>query len=267
MRGAVKLKLFLAVTTVLALALFATAPVLRLLGRRRAASRCSAALFRRWARWSSRTMGIRLEIRGDPPRPPFLLVANHLGYVDVLVLGSVLDCVFVSRADVAGWPLAGVLVRAVGTIFIDRETKRDIPRAVARIEELVQHGRGVVFFPEGTSSAGAGVLPFKPSLLEAAVRSGMPVSFATLTYHTAPGIPPAAERVCWWGDMPFVPHVLRLLRLPGFAARVTFGSGTLEETDRKELAVRARRAVLAQFEPVTGATGYNDALAPRGASG
>ncbi len=191
LRGAVKLLACMAVTAFSGLAHVVVVPVLRLTGSRLRAGRASAWVFRNWAKATLRTLGARVEVRGPIPTSPFFLVSNHLGYVDVAVLASVLACVFFSRADVAGWPVVGPLVRMVGTVFIDRGAKRDILRVMERIEETLAYGRGIVVFPEGTSSGGATVLPFRPSLLEVAARARMPVSCAALTYRTEPGNPPA----------------------------------------------------------------------------
>ena len=260
--GAAKLLFFTAVTALTGLTHFAVVPLLTWSGARHRAGRASAWVFRNWARISLRTLGARVEVRGPVPTAPFFLVSNHLGYIDIMVLASVLDCVFVSRADVARWPVVGALVRMVGTVFIDRETKRDIPRVLARIEENLTHGRGIVVFPEGTSSGGATVLPFRPSLLEVAARARMAVSCASLTYRTDPGNPPAHLAVCWWGDVSFAAHFLALFRLSGFLGTVTFGENRIVESDRKELASRAREVVLSQFEPVSDPDRYNDRPLP-----
>jgi len=249
-RGTLKFMAFAGITCALSLIHFLTVPFLRLLRLHLPAARCSSRLFRSWARWVSVVLQMGIHVDGSPPQAPFVLVTNHLGYVDVVVLASLLDCVFVANADVARWPVFGPLCRTVGTIFIDRERKRDIPRVLQRIQRTLGHGRGIVLFPEGTSTDGATVLRFKPSLLETAVRARLPVSYASLTYETPPSAPPARQSVCWWGDMTFMGHMLRLLCLPGFSARVTFGRETLEEVDRKDLASRAREAVLSQFQPV-----------------
>jgi 1-acyl-sn-glycerol-3-phosphate acyltransferase len=193
---------------------------------------------------------MRVASSGRAPSPPFLLVANHLSYVDVVLLMSRVEAVFVARADVAGWPVLGRLARAAGTIFVARERARDLPRAAARIERALRGGAGVVLFPEGTSTEGAEVLPFRPSLLSAAVSAGAPVAWAALTYATPRGTPSARRAVCWWGEMRFAGHFLRLLALPRFDARVVFGAGPVAGGDRKEIAARARRAVAATFVPV-----------------
>ncbi len=199
--------------------------------------------FRHWARAVVALLGVEIETAGRPPRPPFLLVANHLGYLDIVVLASRVDAVFVSRGDVAGWPVVGRLCRAMDTLFVDRGRRSDVPRAVAEIADRLAAGRGVVLFPEGTSSDGAAVGPFRPPLLEAATRCGLGVSYAALAYQTAPPDPPAATAVCWWGKMTFLPHVGRLLGLSGIRARVAFGEQTVREADRKRLARRLRAEV------------------------
>jgi len=248
-RGAVKLVLFAKVTAFFVM-VHLVVPVLRLLGLRHAASRVSAWLFRRWARWAAWVLGARVEVEGTPPEPPFVLVSNHLSYIDIMILASQVDCVFVSRADVAGWPVVGALVRMVGTVFIDREAKRDIPRVLDRVEENLAHGRGIVIFPEGTTSDGSSVMPFRPPLLEAATRAGLPVKCASLSYRTPPGCDPASEVVCWWGGMEFWPHVIRLFGLPGFTATLKLAPDSIRETDRKKLAVISREIVARQFEPL-----------------
>ncbi len=193
-------------------------------------------LFRLWSRITLRILGATVEIRGTPPAAPFLLVSNHLSYVDVAVLASRAEAVFVARGDLAGWPVFGVLSRSVGTLYLDREMKRDIPRVAAAMEGRLRDGVGVVLFPEGTSSDGRNVLPFRPSLLDPAARLGIPVYWAALDYRTREGQPPAKESVCWFDDMRFVPHLLALMRLSGFEARVVFGSTPVSGADRKFLA-------------------------------
>jgi len=212
---------------------------------------CRARMMNRWARCMAPVLGLRTETIGRPPTPPFLLVCNHLGYIDVVTLGRSLPAVFVARGDAADWPLFGKVCRAGGTLFIDRARKRDIPRVAAEIEAALRQGAGVVVFPEGTSSAGDRVERFKSSLLEVAARASLPVCYATLTYRTPEGSGPARTRVCWWGDTGLVEHVLGLFRLPRIWATVEFGEETITADDRKKLAVMLWNAVSARFRPVS----------------
>jgi 1-acyl-sn-glycerol-3-phosphate acyltransferase len=222
----------------------------RMRGRTPETARWRGRVFRRWARSLAWILGMRTVCRGTPPAPPFVLVANHLGYADVLLLGSQLDCVFVAKAEIARWPFVGALCRSVGTLFIDRGVKRDIPRVMQQIDGTLRGGRGVVVFPEGTSTKGDIVRPFRSSLLEAAARAGLSVSYASLSYRTPEGCTPAHQSVCWWGDAPFYPHLLELLKLPRFQAKLSFGAEPIRETDRKILATRLHSAVSRQFEAV-----------------
>jgi 1-acyl-sn-glycerol-3-phosphate acyltransferase len=186
---------------------------------------------------------LRAEVRvsGPPPRPPFLLAANHLSYVDVLVLASVLPARFVAKAEVRRWPLLGPICGGFGTIFIDRSDRRDIPRVLAEIERSLARGEGVVLFPEGTSSSGETLLPFRSPLLALPARRDLPVHAAALRYD-----PPS---VCWWGATALVPHLLSLFRLERIEATVSFAPGPVVDGDRKRLAERLREAVQGQKEP------------------
>ena len=227
-----------------------TVPVARFLGLPWA--KWSARIFRNWSRAVLRILGARVEVAGTPPAAPFFLVSNHLSYVDIAVLASQIDCVFVAKSEIAGWPVFGRLCKAVGTIFIDRTSKRDIPRVSGLMQQTMKTGRGIVLFPEGTSTEGATVIRFKPALLEPAASAGLPVATATLTYFTPPPTDPARLAVCWWGEMTFTRHMMALFRHPGFVARVSFGEERVLSHDRKVLAAELWEQVRSRFQPVTG---------------
>jgi 1-acyl-sn-glycerol-3-phosphate acyltransferase len=217
---------------------------------KRARARWRGLVFRAWGRAAAALLGMRLGVSGAAPRPPFLLVVNHLGYADVVALAASCECVFVAKKEVAAWPVVGRLCRSMRTIFIDRRSRRDIPRALSLIEAALDEGAGVVLFAEGTSTSGSGVLPFKSPLLEAAARRGLPVHYASLGYRTPPGEAGAARSVCWWGDMTFPQHFFELLKLNGFRADLSFGEEAVVEGDRKALAGKLWAAVSARFVPV-----------------
>jgi 1-acyl-sn-glycerol-3-phosphate acyltransferase len=223
------------------------AALLRRRPRRRSAFQ--HALFRHWSRLLLRALGGRLTVQGPPPSTPYLLVSNHLSWVDILTLGACVGGVFVARADLDGWPLVGAICRVVDTLFIDRASKRDLLRVAGLAERRLAAGGGVIFFVEGTTGHGDRILPFKPSLLEVAAQTRTPVHYATLAYRTPAGEPPASQAVSWWGDAPFIPHAARLASLPGFEARVTFGAEPVIDGDRKQLAAHLREAMEAIFEP------------------
>lgn len=207
-------------------------------------------VFRAWARGVVRAFGIRIAVQGRPPHTPFLLVANHLSYLDVVLLASQLDAVFVAKDEVARWPVLGALAGGMRTIFVDRDNRRDVARVGRLIEGYLNEGQGMVLFSEGTSTRGEAVLPFKPALLEVATREGIPVSYATLGYRTAADDVPAHLSVCWWGAMTFLPHFWGLMRLREISASVSFGDHAICAADRKALAAELRRAVADNFTPV-----------------
>ena len=202
------------------------------------------------ARMVGRIFGMRVNVEGPIPEGRFLLVLNHLSYVDVVLVLSVVNLRFLSKAEVASWPFVGLMTRMMGTLFVDRTRRADLPRVIIEIESTMDSGCGVAFFPEGTSSPGARVLPFKPSIFEVAASGGLELTCAAISYRTEPPAPPAELSVCWWGDMSFGLHLLRLMALPGFDARLVFGAEKVVARDRKVLAAEAREAVARLFTPV-----------------
>jgi 1-acyl-sn-glycerol-3-phosphate acyltransferase len=213
-------------------------------------ARIRHAAFRWWGRSFCRICGIRTEVEGTPPEGPFLLVSNHVSYIDIMVLGQFLDAVFIGKADLRRWPILGWMFHTSDTIFINRARRRDLLRVMEQVEDFRQKGYGVVLFPEGTSSKGDGILPLKPSLLEYAATRDLPVHWVTLSYVTPPGQPPAHHAVCWWGDELLLPHAYRFLQLPRVTATIHFGAEPLRSTDRKELAQTLRQTMLEAFRPM-----------------
>ena len=207
-------------------------------------------VFRSWARGVERILNVQVDPIGLPPEAPFLLVANHLSYLDVVILAARLEAVFVAKKEVARWPVIGILTRLMDTIFVDRTAPRDAIRVMGRLEAAVAAKDGVVLFAEATSSPGSEVLPFRPALLEWAARHEYPVYHASLSYRTPEGSPPAHLAVCWWGDMTFGSHLLSLAGLPRISATVVFGEEPIQESDRRRLAEQLHQAVRERFVPV-----------------
>jgi 1-acyl-sn-glycerol-3-phosphate acyltransferase len=142
------------------------------------------------------------------------------------------------------------VARFAGTLFVDRTRRTDLPRVIAEIDRSLTSGRGVAFFPEGTSTAGFEVLPFRPSLFEVAARGELEVACAALHYQTPEHEPPAEWSVCWWGDAGFLEHFWPLLGLSRYEARVSFSESRLWHADRKQLAEAAHAEVTRLFRPV-----------------
>ncbi len=209
-------------------------------------------IFRHWARGFIWLAGAKIKVRGTPPKPPFLLVSNHLSYFDIAVFRSLVTGVFVAKADIADWFAAGTMIRNMGMIYINREQKRDVPRASAKIIRAFDERReGVIIFAEGTTSSGQQVLPFKSSVLEFAAVRDWPVHYAAISYQTNKNDPPASEAVCWWREESgFARHLFDFFKLRKFDCTVEFGAEPLHAKDRKVLARELQKAVAAQFKTV-----------------
>ena len=201
-----------------------------------------ATWLHRWCRFACRVLGIRVKTHGSMPSSG-LLVSNHLSYLDIVVLSSIRPCVFVAKRDVANWPLFGWLAYAAGTIFVDRERKFSSRKVVNGIRGAIAGGSVVVLFPEGTSSDGSAVLPFKPALLEAAVQVRCVIAAAAIDYALDDGS--VADEVCYWRDMTLVPHLLNLLFKREIRANYSFSQAQVRSGNRKDIARELRDEVLA----------------------
>lgn len=204
-------------------------------------------MFRRWGRSALSVLGVRVQLEGQPPAGPGLLVANHLGYLDIAVLAAQLGCTFVSMDEVEDWPLMGRIARDLDTLFVDRERPRDAPRVAEAMAARLAAGETVVLFPEGKAGDGVALHPFRAPLLDPAARQALPVSWVALAYRTEAPDPPATRAVCWADEVPFGAHAWGLLALRRVEARVAFGPAPVRETDRKRLARELEAAIAARL--------------------
>jgi 1-acyl-sn-glycerol-3-phosphate acyltransferase len=188
-----------------------------------------------------RVVRLRVHSLGRPPSGGFL-VANHLSYLDILVLGSCTPCRFVAKREVRGWPVLGPLATMAGTIYVNRESRADIRPTTGKMRRAVSDGALVILFPEGTSSDGSDVLPFKSSLL-APLAQEAAVGAAHLSYTLRDGS--VTDEICYWRDMTLLPHLLNLLTKDEVTATVRFGRMDTRGDDRKTLARRLRDEVKA----------------------
>ena len=188
-----------------------------------------------------RVFNAEVRSNGRVPRNG-LLVSNHLGYLDILVLGALTPAVFVAKRDVKHWPIFGWFARLGGTLFADRQRRSQVGDLTKEMQSVLNDGSVVILFPEGTSSDGQTVLPFKSALLEPAAACPYPLTSTLITYALEDGV--VGEEVCYWKDMTLVPHLLNLLSKKRIEASVQFSEVRKNSTNRKELARQLHDEVL-----------------------
>jgi 1-acyl-sn-glycerol-3-phosphate acyltransferase len=188
-----------------------------------------------------RRIGFGLRVVGGPPASG-LLVSNHLSYLDIMLYGATMPCVFVSKTEVRSWPIVGLLAALGGTVFIDRQSTVSATAAAARIEQLLAAGVLVLIFPEGTSSDGVSVLRFFPFLFEPAVRQAAMVTSAAIAY-AAPDVPESS--LCYYGDIAFAPHLLETMQFDAVWGTIRFAQSGNIYTDRKRAAAETQQQVTA----------------------
>jgi 1-acyl-sn-glycerol-3-phosphate acyltransferase len=198
-----------------------------------------------WSAHALKVLGVELAVHGSPPvLGPVLVVSNHVSWLDILVINAARPCRFVSKADVKAWPLVGRLVEEAGTLFIEREKRRDAVRVVHHLAESLRAGDVLAVFPEGTTGDGSAVLPFHANLLQAALSAHSPVLPVALRYVDAKdgGLHDAPTYV---GDTTLVASIWRTLCARDLVARLDFGLPQLAEgRDRRTWAEALREDIL-----------------------
>lgn len=162
-----------------------------------------------------RILGIRIEITGTPPgQGPLLIASNHVSWLDIVVLSAVAPVSFVAKKEVKSWPFFGSLARLQRTVFVDRDSRHATGNARDDMRARLNAGDILVLFPEGTSSDGRGVLPFKSSFFGAAEIDSVlvqPVSIAYRGHRNLPMTRRLMPSYAWYGDMDLAPHLLEAL--------------------------------------------------------
>ena len=177
----------------------------------------------RWAGQLVAQLGIRLEVTGNAQvEGPLLIVANHISWLDIVSLHAARFCRFVSKSDVHHWPVIGGLAEAAGTLFIERESRRDALRVVHHMARGLAQGQVLAVFPEGTTSDGQTLLPFHANLLQAAITADVPVQPVALQFLQGPDRQPSLLP-CYIGDDTLAVSVWRTVRARGLVVRLVFG--------------------------------------------
>ena len=199
-----------------------------------------------WARTLLTRLDVELKIVGTPPRAgPLLLVANHISWVDILTLHATCHCRFVAKADVKRWPIIGTLATGAGTLYVQRESRRDAMRVVHQMADALRDGDILAVFPEGTTGDGDSVLPFHSNLLQAAISANASVQTVAIRYVDAAS-GRSSRVVSYMGDESLVSSIWRTLAAQQLCAVVSFGGvQRTEGRDRRTLAEELRSEIVA----------------------
>jgi len=211
---------------------------------------CSAAKWTQlWAAGGAFLIGMRIRVVGDPGRAAGkLVVSSHTGPLDVLAEGALFPVRFAPQAEMRHWPFFGALTALSRPVWVDRRRRTLSGRTAEEIAGTLQHGLAMLVYPEGTSSDGRhGLLPFKSTAFEAALRTGAEL-LPVLVFHRALG--EAAFNPAWYGNTAFLPHIWRILGLKGVHTCVYIMPelSPVQGETRKELAARTYRVMSGYYE-------------------
>ncbi|MDP2408059.1 MAG: lysophospholipid acyltransferase family protein [Hydrogenophaga sp.] len=209
-------------------------------------------LVREWSRQMLRILGAELVVRGTPPaHGPVLLVANHVSWLDILVMNAAQPARFISKADVKHWPVLGALITGVGTLYIERENRRDAMRVVHQMVERLRAHDSIAVFPEGTTGDGRALLPFHANLFQAAISANAPVLPVALAFVDAAS-GQRSDAPLFIGDTTLLASLWSTLRASGLQAVVYYGEPQFcQGRDRRAWAqdVRAEVAQMLGLAP------------------
>ncbi|MCX5782258.1 MAG: lysophospholipid acyltransferase family protein [Elusimicrobia bacterium] len=187
---------------------------------------------------------------------PSFIAANHLSYLDILCISTVVRACFISSIEVKGFGfIPGIISRLGHTYFVDRRKKSSVTSEVAGIADILTGGTSVVFFPEGTSGDGSRVLPFKSSFFRSAELSGRRTVPLCINYTKINGIKPSLENrdlVFWYGDMGFFSHFIKLFSAGPMNVKLSFLEPIFphEGIDRKDMSAEAHLRISRKFDKI-----------------
>ncbi|MDX1812789.1 MAG: lysophospholipid acyltransferase family protein [Gammaproteobacteria bacterium] len=169
---------------------------------------------------SSQILGLKISTSGKCIKQPALLVANHISWLDIVVIGSQCPTAFLSKSEVGNWPLIGYLAKTSGTLFVKRDSKKNVRETREKIESTISDGRSVVVFPEGTTTNGQSIKPFKSSFYQSAIESGVAVQAIALNYPTTDD--GSLSHAPFIDDDAFFTHLIKVLKEPKTEVKAIF---------------------------------------------
>lgn len=260
MRRILRLIGFLIVNLLFLVLAVLLAPVSLFFGRR-AHRLLAIKLTKVWAQIMAIVLGFTVKIRNGEiinEDQNYFIVGNHLSYLDIILVGCKKPGLFVAKKEVRSWPLLGQLAWLGGTIFVDRSKRGKADRPyIGQIANYLKQGLTILVFPEGTSTEGDSVLPFKKTIFSSPILGETPVLPLTVKYvsvNNKPFGPENRDLVCWYADMTFVDHFWGMLNLNEFTVEIVVNEPILETPQdenvlpqARELSARAYEAVLDSY--------------------
>ncbi len=208
------------------------------------------ALTRKLGRILIYASNIRVRSGGRRPPEGSLIVANHLSWADSFTFLGELGCRFMVNhlyGEIVGFRQ---VLKSIGVKFVNRMSLRAVGPARELMRRVLVHGESLMVFPEGRTSRGADVRPFRTALLQVAVDLQMPVCWAAVSYETPAGWPPASVVIGWEEWPPLITHIYRAFHAPRIICRINYGEAAIRTDDRRSLARRLHEAVRSRFRPM-----------------
>jgi 1-acyl-sn-glycerol-3-phosphate acyltransferase len=196
-----------------------------------------------WARGMLSAIGIEVRVKGHPAHGPVLMAANHISWLDILVMHAACHCRFVAKSEIRDWPVLGTLTTGGGSLYIERSSNRDALRVVHQMAEALQQGHVLAVFPEGGTGDGITLLPFHANLLQAAISVNAPIQPIALQFidaHTHD----ISLAPCYRDNDTLIGSLWRTLCAPPLLAQVRYGdTQTADGRNRREWAVDLQATV------------------------
>jgi len=193
-----------------------------------------------------KVLGFKLNLKGGLPDEGVMIIGNHMSYLDILIYLSFFEALFVTSVDMRERLFLGQVTQMGGCLFVERRNPRKLPQEMRAIKEFFNKGFSVCIFPEGTSSDGSSVLPFKNSMFQIPLETGCEVQPIALKYTNVDGKdfgPQTCDSVCWYGELKFFPHLINLFKLKTVEANL-YVLPTIDATaftNRKDLSNHAHK--------------------------
>ncbi|MFW5815104.1 MAG: lysophospholipid acyltransferase family protein [Spirochaetota bacterium] len=212
--------------------------------------RIRPSLTRRLGRILIYASNIRIRHHGSRPPEGSLIVSNHLSWADSFTYLGELGCRFMANhlyGEILGFR---AVLKSVGVEFVNRMSLKAVGPAIELMERILARGESLMIFPEGRTSRGASVRPFRAALLQVAVDMGVPVSWASVSYETPAGWPPASVVIGWEEWPPMITHIYRAFHAPRITCHIDYGAERIEPENRRTLAQKLHDAVASAFRPM-----------------